>query len=328
MNSSGQTTERPARLLEQIVWVCRRRHYSRNTAEAYVYWAKRYVLFHCKRHPRELGRDEIRLFLNSLATSGLSASTQSQALSALVFLYREVLEQPFDWLDRLDRPRRAQRLPTVLTPEQVRRVLAELTGTEQLMAKLIYGTGMRIGECISLRVKDILWSHRTIHIHAGKGAKDRATLLPTQLVPALRAQVERVSAQHTQQVAHGRGFAPMPDALGRKLAGAAQTLAWQFVFPSAVERWEETTRQWVRWHVSPTVLQRAFRQAVQRVGGLPHASVHTLRHAFATHLLQGGTDIRTIQVLLGHSNLDTTMMYTHVGAVHGSVRSPLDVLGS
>jgi integron integrase len=320
-------SERPLRLLDQIVWVCRRRHYSRNTADAYSYWAKRHVLFHGKRHPRELGRSEVREFLNSLAASGLSSSTQSQALNALVFLYREVLEQPFEWLDRLDRPRRAQRLPTVLTPEQVRRVLTELSGTEQLMAKLMYGSGMRIGECVSLRTKDILWSHRTIHIHAGKGAKDRITLLPAQLVPALRAQGERVAAQHAQQVARGRGFAPMPDALGRKLAGARQTLAWQFVFPSAVERWENATRHWVRWHVSPTGLQRAFRQAAQRVGGLPHASAHTLRHAFATHLLQSGTDIRTIQELLGHSSLDTTMMYTHVGAVHGSVQSPLDLLG-
>jgi integron integrase len=322
----GGSDPRPAKLLEQVGWVCRRRHYSARTAEAYGYWSRRFILFHGKRHPSELSRADIEGFLNSLAGRHLSASSQAQALNALVFLYRDVLRKPFDWLERLDRPRRPQRLPSVLTIEQVGLVLRGMRGSELLMARLIYGSGMRIGECVSLRIKDLLWAQQAIHIHGGKGAKDRTTLLPAQLSQILRVQVEAVAALHARRVARGQGFAPMPDALARKYAPASRSLPWQYLFPSSAERYDAAARHWVRWHASPTGLQRAFRTACLRVDGLPHATVHTLRHCFATHLLQSGTDIRTIQELLGHSNLESTMLYTHVGAVHGNVRSPLDLI--
>lgn len=319
-------TERPVKLLDQVQWVCRRRHYSSCTIEAYTYWARRYILFSNKRHPATLGRADMERFLNSLASHHLSANTQSQALSSLVFLYRDVLELPLEWLERLDRPKRAQRLPAVLTVDQVARILREMTGTEQLMARLIYGTGLRIRECLSLRIKDLLWDRQMIHVQAGKGAKDRMTMLPTQLMPALRAQAVSVAAQHNDRRLRGQGYAPMPDALARKYPAASQSLPWQFLFPSTIEQFEADTRHWVRWFASPAVLQRAFRQAAMRVDGLPHTTVHTLRHAFATHLLQTGTDIRSIQELLGHASLETTMIYTHVSPAHGGVRSPLDLL--
>jgi integron integrase len=321
-----ESDARPQRLLDQIDWVCRRRHYSARTSEAYRYWVRRLILFSRKRHPLDLGRADIEAFFNSLAARHLSASSQRQALNALSFLYREVLAKPFDWLEQLDRPRQAKRLPNVLSIEQVGRVLREMHGTEQLMAQLIYGSGLRIAECMSLRVKDLLWNFSTIHVHGGKGDKDRTTVLPRPLIPALRAQVAAVSELHERRLKRGQGYAPMPDALARKFGSAARALPWQFLFPSSVERYDGDMKRWVRWHAAPTGLQRAFREAVFRVGGLPHATVHTLRHAFATHLLQSGTDIRTIQELLGHSNLETTMIYTHVGAVHGNVKSPVELL--
>jgi integron integrase len=326
MRTERAATDRPPRLLDQVEWMCRRRNYSDRTAEAYRYWIRRYILFHNKRHPVDLARPEVEAFLNALTANRLSASSQSQALAALLFLYRDVLERPFDWLERLDRPHRPHRLPSVLTIEQVGRVLAAMDGMEQLMARLIYGTGMRISECLSLRIKDLLWADRTIHIHAGKGAKDRITVLPEPLTPALRGQALNVAQLHRDRRSRGQGFAPLPDALDRKLPSAAQSVGWQFLFPSSTERYDREQRRWVRWHASPTGLQRAFRHAVNRVGGLPHATVHTLRHAFATHLLRSGTDIRTIQELLGHSNLETTMIYTHVGPVNRDVRSPLELL--
>ena len=275
-----------------------------------------------------MGRAQIEAFLNALAARHLSASSQSQALNSIVFLYQQVLEQPFEWLERLDRPKRPQRLPSVLTIDQVRRVLANMRGVELLMAELVYGTGMRIGECLALRIKDINGAHGTIHIHGGKGAKDRLTLLPRQLVRRLRQHVVAVAQRHRHEVLAGRGFAPMPDALATKIPRAAQSLGWQFIFPSTIARWNPTRMRWERWHASPSRLQRAFRYAARRIEGLPHVSVHSLRHAFASHLLQSGTDIRTIQTLLGHSSLETTMIYTHVGAIHAGVRSPLDLLDS
>ena len=274
-----------------------------------------------------MGRSEIEAFLNSLCRSALSASSQSQALAALVFLYQQVLELPFDWLTQLQRPKRPQRLPNVLTVDQVRSILCGMQGEDLLMAQLIYGTGMRISECLTLRIKDIRWDERTIHIHGGKGAKDRITLLPQQLVPALRRYVLSVAQRHRDERVSGQGYAPLPEALARKFPDAACSLNWQFMFASSLRRWNGQTQRWERWHTSPTRLQRAFRLAAIRIGGLPHATVHTLRHCFATHLLQAGTDIRTIQELLGQPKLDTTMIYTHVGAVHQRVRSPLDLLG-
>jgi integron integrase len=318
----------PLRLLDQIIWRCRLRHYSPRTAHAYVYWSRRYILFHGKRHPNLLGRKEVQRFLDSLVASNVAAVTHSQALNALVFLYRDVLGMPFEWLDDLVRPKRPRRLPTVLSCDEVEKVLSAMQGPTGLMARLIYGSGLRLHECLELRVKDLQWSQYAILVHSGKGGKDRITLLPRQLVPALRAQVYEVATGHKARLLRGAGFAPMPDRLGRKFEGAARSLAWQFVFPAASCRWNREFLRWERWYCSPTLLQREFRYAVRRSGVPQHATVHTLRHAFATHLLRAGTDIRTLQELLGHSKLDTTMIYTHVGAVHQNVNSPLDLLSA
>jgi integron integrase len=307
-----------------VAWKCRVRHYSPRTAEAYVYWCRKYILFHKKRHPKDLGAAAVEAFLNSLIARHLSASSHSQALNALVFLYSEVLETPFEQLQQLDRPRRPKHLPAVLTRAQVAEVLARMHGVEGLMARLIYGTGMRIQECMTLRVKDILWDAQKIHIHGGKGAKDRMTFLPQRLAPALRTHVLAVAESHRQRQLNGRGYVAMPEALGRKYRAAAQSLRWQFVFPSSVERMDASTGRWLRWHASPSGLQRAFRMAAIEVGDLPHVTVHTLRHCFATHLMQSGTDLPTIQQLLGHSHIDTTMIYTHVIDDWGAASSPLD----
>ena len=319
---------RPTRLLDQIEWCCRRRHYSPRTAEAYVYWAKRYILFHGKRHPKELGRAEVQRFLDSLIEVNVAALTHSQALCALVFLYREVLGTPFGWLDQLVRPKRPQRLPTVLSRAEVERVLGALSGRAAVMARLVYGSGLRIHECVALRVKDIQWSQNALIVRSGKGAKDRMTLLPTQLLPVLRDEVRSVAVDHKNRLLRGTGWAAMPDRLGHKYPGASRSLAWQFLFPAAECRWNTDLQRWERHACTASVLQREFRYAVRRTGVQQHATVHTLRHAFATHLLQAGTDIRSVQELLGHSKLDTTMIYTHVGDVHRNVRSPLDCLAT
>lgn len=322
----NSTDHRPSRLLDQVEWCCRRRHYSPRTAEAYRYWARRFILFHDRRHPREFGRQEAQEFLDWLVQHEVSASTHSQALNSLVFLYRHVLELPFEWLDELVRPKRPKRMPSVLSPEDVDRVLRCMHGLPALMARLIYGSGLRLRECSELRVKDLVWAQSAILVRAGKGGKDRLTLLPKQLVPALREQVKTVARDHRMRLARGTGYVPMPERLARKYPGAARGLPWQFVFPSATDRWNESTRRWERWHISPALLQGEFRRAVLRAKLDQHATVHTLRHAFATHLLRAGTDVRTLQKLLGHAKLDTTMIYTHVEDVHATVRSPLDLL--
>jgi integron integrase len=319
-------SERPARLLDQVDWVCRRRHYSARTSEAYRYWIRRYILFHGKRHPSTMGRQEIEIYLNSLAARHLSASSQGQALNAIVFLYQQVLEKPFEWLQRLDRPKRPERLPNVLTPGQVQQVFARMHGEALLMAQLIYGTGMRVGECISLRIKDVRFETQAIHIHGGKGGKDRLTLLPQQLLPRLRQHMLRIAQQHRDDRLTDRGFVALPDALATKYPSLANDIRWQYIFPSTICRWNAQRARWERWHTSPTRLQSAFRRAVHKVPGTPHATVHTLRHAFATHLLQAGVDIRRIQTLLGHQNIETTMIYTHVSSAHQGVLSPLDQL--
>jgi integron integrase len=318
--------DRPPRLLDQVAWCCRRRHYSPRTAEVYAYWVRRYVRFGRNRHPSTLGRADVVAFLDSLVASNVAASTHSQALNALVFLYREVLETPFGWLDELVRPKRPRRLPVVLAPEEVARVLAAMHGTPSLMARLIYGSGLRLHECLGLRIKDLAWPRGCIVVRAGKGGKDRLALLPRQLVRPLRAHVREVAVRHAERVAQGGGYAPLPDALARKYPDTGRSWPWQFVFPSEDERWNRETRRWERWHASPTLLQREFRLAVRRAGVVEHATVHTLRHSFATHLLRAGCDIRTIQELLGHAKLDTTMIYTHVTSAAADVTSPLDAL--
>ena len=319
--------QRKPKLLEQIRLACQRRHYSPRTASSYAYWCRQYILFHKKRHPKELGKLELEQFLNYLVRNKhLSASSQSQALNAIIFMYKQVLEIDLGWLDNLVRAKRKQFLHTVLSVQEVRDVLSHMTGTPKLMAELIYGTGLRVSECTQLRIKDIDFDLRTIIVRQGKGGKDRTTLLPLRLVNPLQRHLLRVMGQHKDDCLKGAGYAPLPGALYKKYPKAAQSIGWQYVFPSSVIRVWPRTGQKVRWHCSNTTPQKAFRFALRKTNITKHASIHTLRHCFATHLLQNGTDIRSIQTLLGHRNIKTTMIYTHIIRAEQNTQSPLDVL--
>jgi len=316
----------PPRLLDQIRIALRVRHASPRTETAYVHWARRFILFHGKQHPAELGPEAITAFLNHLAVEGrVSASTQNQALNAIVFLYRRVLGRDVPQLGELVRARTPRRLPVVLTPPEVRAVLARLDGIPRLVSGLLYGSGLRLLEALSLRVKDLDFATHEIRIRDGKGRKDRVTPLPTSLEAPLRLQYERVRALHERDLEGGFGAVALPDALARKFPGAAHAWPWQWVFPATTRYREQATRIERRHHFHETAVQRAMTRAVRESGLAKRASCHTLRHSFATHLLQRGYDIRTVQELLGHRDLKTTMIYTHVLNRGGlGVRSPLD----
>lgn len=272
-----------------------------------------------------MGQSEIEAYLNHLASKrNVSASTQSGALNAIAFLYRAVLLEEMPELDNLRRIKRYQTIPVVMSQNEVKATLARMYGTTRLMAELIYGTGLRINECMTLRVKDIDFDLRSITVRAGKGNKDRVTLLPAALIPTLRNHLTKVAQLHKTDVLQGNGYAPMPNALYRKYPSASQSLSWQFVFPSSkVRPWRDTGKM-ARWHASPSTLRRAFKRAVAQAQIVKHVGPHTLRHSFASHLLAAGTDIRTIQTLLGHRNIETTMIYTHITPDHKHVCSPLD----
>ena len=317
----------PPRLLDRLHLVCRRRHLSPRTEESYRYWVKQFIYFHGKRHPVILGEREVEAFLNHLALARqVAASTQSQALNALVFLYEAVLERPLGTMSGLRRIQRRYNLPVVLTRAEVKAVLDHMSGTPLLMAQIMYGAGLRVTECVTLRVKDIDFDARAITIRNAKGGKDRTTVLPELLARALQQHLVRVLALHRDDLARGAGHVPLPDALARKYPAASRLFSWQFVFPSAVTRtWGEPGVQ-ARWHAADTTVPVHFRKALRQADVRKHASVHSLRHAFATHLLAAGTDIRTIQVLLGHRSLQTTMIYTHMLEATRAVRSPLDDL--
>ncbi len=314
------------KLLDQVRGKIRLKHYSIRTEQAYVDWIKRFILHFDKRHPRELGAAEVEAFLTHLAVAGnVAAATQNQAKSALLFLYREVLETELPWLDNVERARAPKRLPVVLTREEVQGVLGRLTGTHWLIASLLYGAGLRIMEGLRLRVKDVEFSRREILVRDGKGFKDRVTMLPAALAAPLAEHLERVKALHGRDLAAGRGAVYLPYALERKYPGAARDWAWQYVFPSANLSADPRTGIERRHHLQDQAVQRAMRQAVRDAGVAKPATPHTLRHSFATHLLEGGYDIRTVQELLGHADVSTTMIYTHVLNKGGrGVTSPLD----
>jgi integron integrase len=321
--STAATAGSP-RLLDRMRLTLRTRHYSPRTEKAYVAWVRRFVLFHGKRHPLEMGRREVEQFLTHLAVQqDVGASTQNQALSAIVFLYREVLKQPVHGIDDVIRARRTRRLPVVLSREEVSTVLGYLTGTPLLMCSLMYGGGLRLLECCRLRVKDVDFDRGEITVRNGKGGKDRATLLPRRLVTTLREHLRSVEAQHRADL--GRGSVELPPVLERTQPHLASELGWQWLFP-ANRPYEAPFGTVIRrHHVHETALQRQFKIAVcaARVG--KPATCHTLRHSFATHLLESGANIRVIQDLLGHHDVSTTMIYTHVSS-HGSctAKSPLD----
>ncbi len=322
----NQAALNPPRLLDQVREAIRLRHYSIRTEQAYTDWIKRFILFHGKRHPREMGAAEVERFLTHLAVEGrVAASTQNQALSALLFLYRTVLKVDLPWLGEMTRAKRPGRLPVVLTVEEVRRVLARIDGQQGLMADLLYGAGLRLLECVRLRVKDLDFEMRQITVRDGKGEKDRMTMLPQSVPEPLRAHLEKVKVLHAHDLEEGFGEVYLPYALDRKYPDASREWGWQYVFPAAGRSVDPRSGKERRHHVDEQTLQRAMKKAVRAAGLTKPASCHTLRHSFATHLLQSGYDIRTVQELLGHQDVATTMIYTHVLNRGGSgVISPLD----
>ncbi len=315
-----------AKLLDRVRDRVRVLHYSIRTEGAYVQWIKRFILFHHKRHPQEMGAPELEMFLTHLAVDrDVAASTQNQALSAILFLYREILGRPIGEFGGIAPARRPERLPSVLTRDEVRSVLAQLDGTAGLMAGLLYGSGLRLLECLRLRIKDVDFGQRHIIVRDGKGQKDRATLLPRTLEDPLRRQIERVRLIHQQDLSDGHGRIFLPHALAEKYPGADRQFGWQYLFPAARRSIDPRAGIHRRHHASERALQRAVGGAVRRARILKPASCHTLRHSFATHLLESGHDIRTVQELLGHDDVRTTMIYTHVlQAGPLGVRSPLD----
>lgn len=321
-------TQNPPKLLEQVQAKLRVKHYSIRTERAYLDWAKRYILFHGKKHPKKLGAQEVEAFLSHLAVEGnVAASTQNQAKSALLFLYREVLEIDLPWLDNVTKARVPQRLPVVLTHAEVRMLLDRLEGTQWLMASLLYGAGLRLMECVRLRVKDIEFERGELIVRDGKGQKDRMTMLPAKLMEPLRMHLERVKRLHEEDLAAGYGEVYLPNALGRKYPNGGRVWGWQYVFPSSQLSVDPRSGVTRRHHADEKGLQRAVKRAVHAAGIVKPATPHTLRHSFATHLLQSGYDIRTVQELLGHNDVSTTMIYTHVLNKGGKgVNSPLDLL--
>lgn len=321
---------RPPKLLTQLRRAIRLRHYSGRTEEAYVLWVRRFVAFHGRRHPAELGEVEISAFLTDLAVRGrVSSSTQNQALGALLFLYREVLGRRVAWLDGMVHAKRGGRLPVVLTLHEVEAIVEHLEGECWLVAVLLYGSGLRLLEALQLRVKDVDFERREIRLRAGKGSKDRVTMLPDVVSKGLETHLETVRRLHTRDLKAGGGAVVLPGALDRKLPGAAKEWAWQWVFPASRRYVDGETREVRRHHLHETVVQRAFHAALKASGVPKRATCHSLRHSFATQLLERGADIRTVQELLGHKDVRTTMIYTHVLNRGGlGVRSPADLLGA
>jgi integron integrase len=316
-----------SKLLDQVRYLLRTRRYSIRTEEAYLRWIKQYIIFHGKTHPPNLREADVSRFLSHLALNrNVSASTQNQALSALLFLYREVLKQPLDYPSDIQRARKPSRLPVVFTREEVRAVLLHLDGDKWLIASLLYGAGLRLLECLRLRVKDLDFGYKQITVRDGKGAKDRVTILPEALAQPLQRHLTRIKDIHQQDLKNGYGNVYLPFALEKKYPNARCEWAWQYAFPSwrlSVDPRSGIVR---RHHLSETAVQKAVYAAIRKAGISKAGSCHTFRHSFATHLLESGYDIRTVQELLGHKDVSTTMIYTHVLNRGGKgVRSPLEL---
>lgn len=321
-------TENSPKLLNQVRYAIRARHYSIRTEDAYVQWIRRYILFHGKRHPRDMGATEINEFLTDLAVRGkVAASTQNQALSALLFLYKEILHQDIGSLKSVIRAKKPARLPVVFSREEVRDVMYHLAGMKWIMAYLLYGSGLRLMECIRLRVKDVDFSYNQIIVRSGKGNKDRVTMLSQKVKEPLKKHLETVKATHDRDLSEGYGNVYLPYALERKYPNAGTSWGWQYVFPALKRSIDPRSGMERRHHIGGMVLQRAVKEAVKKAGIAKPASCHTFRHSFATHLLEDGYDIRSIQELLGHKDIATTMIYTHVLNKGGQgVLSPADRL--
>ena len=319
-------TEKPKKLLDQVRDTLRRKQYAYRTEDTYTNWIKEYILFHDKKHPKNMGENEVLAFLSYLAKERkVAASTQNQALSAILFLYKEVLKNPLNMSDAYVGARRSRNIPVVLTKEEAKAILSVMTGVMGLAARLLYGTGLRLSEVIRLRVKDIDFGNKQIIVRDGKGGKDRRTMLPDQLTEMLKIHLENVWEVHQKDLEKGYGKTWLPYALARKYPNAEKEWIWQYIFPSKVISPNKIDGIPRRHHISPSSLQRAVRKAAQESKIPKRVSPHTFRHSFATHLLENGYDIRTVQELLGHKNVQTTMIYTHVlnrGGIY--VRSPLD----
>ena len=318
--------ETKPKLLDQMRHVLRLKHMSIRTEGTYLSWAKRFILFHGKRHPQDMGASEIRAFLTHLAVHDkVAASTQNGALCALLFLYRHVLKQPFPELEGIERAKRPRRVPTVFTREEAAAVLAQLTGVNRLMASVLYGAGLRLMECVRLRVKDLDWGYHQMTVRDGKGGQDRVTMLPHALAEPLQRHLSKVKLVHEEDLAEGYGDVYLPYAFDRKEPHAGKSWLWQYAFPAAKRSIDPRSGIERRHHISESTLQKAVQDAIHRTGIPKRGSCHTLRHSFATHLLENGYDIRTVQELLGHKDVRTTMIYTHVLQRGGKgVRSPLD----
>lgn len=330
MRSTGREPQQvdlmAEKLLDRMRRIIRLRHYSIRTEKAYLHWVRRFILFHGKRHPETMGAEEVTAFLSHLATErDCAASTQNQALNAILFLYRRVLEIDLPWLDEVVRAKRPQRVPVVLSVPEIRAVLAQLQPPHDLIVQLLYGSGLRVGEAAALRIKDVDLDRRSITVRDGKGAKDRITVLADRCIEPLTRQIERAAAVAKRDRARGKGGVILPHALARKYPGAQFETAWMFVFPARSTSREPRSGRIARFHLFTSTIQRAIKKASRQAGIRKPVTSHAFRHSFATHLLESGADIRTIQQLLGHSDVRTTMIYTHVvqrGAL--GARSPLD----
>lgn len=324
-NSSSVKTLQKPKLLDQVRLELQVKHYSVKTEKAYVSWIKQFILFHNKTHPEKLGKKEIQQFLNYLTTERkVSSSTQNQALQGILFLYKNVLKESVGWIDEIKKSTKIRHLPTVLNKDEVPKIFQNLDGVNLLISKLLYGSGMRLGECLGLRVCDIDLEQRTITIRNGKGEKDRITVLPEKLVTELKLHLTKVKNLHKRDLVKNDVEVPLPYALARKYPNAGRELAWQYIFPAKTLVYKQEEKKNLRVHLHPSTFQKEFKNAVRKSGVTKQASAHTLRHSFATHLLQNGYDIRTIQELLGHNSVKTTMIYTHVLNRGIGVRSPLD----
>ncbi len=314
------------RLLDLVRNEIRLRHYSLRTEKAYIDWITRFIIFHDKRHPKDLGADHVSAYLTYLATrKNVAASTQNQALNALVFLYTQVLNIELNDLDQIVRAKKPKKLPVVLSREEVSHLLAVLTGSYWLMGALLYGSGLRLMECLRLRVQDVDFDYNQILIRSGKGNKDRRSMLPQKVIESLKRQVEYVYQLHQHDLENGHAEVYLPNALARKYPQAAKEKGWQYLFPAERISKDPRSKAWRRHHLHETVLQSKIKKAVRTAGVKKAASCHSLRHSFATHLLEDGYDIRTVQELLGHADIRTTMIYTHVLNRGGQgVLSPLD----
>jgi integron integrase len=313
------------KLLERVRTELRTNHYSLRTEKTYLSWMRRFILFHNKRHPKDMGAEEIRAFINNLANNHhVSSSTQNQALQGILFLYKNILNKDVGWIEDIKRSSRIKHLPVVLSKKEVSKVFEHLSGTTKVVVSLLYGSGLRLSEALKLRIKDIDFDYKQIIVRDGKGEKDRHTILPDSIISVLKQHLNKVYLQHKTDLKKGSGETILPYALNRKYPNAGKEFGWQFAFPADKMIKDKKSGLIIRWHIHESTIQRAVKEAIKKAGVNKPGSPHTFRHSFATHLLENGYDIRTIQELLGHSSVKTTMIYTHVLNRGLGVKSPLD----